>query len=431
MLIPQKIQKYLAKQNHKNWNVELTSSKKYSNIVIIPALDEFDSIPQLIDSLKKNSKYYLERTLFLFVVNNLKSSSKQIKLNNQFTLKYLKNFFLDVSNLTINFGIIDASSNGKELPEKDGGVGFARKLGMDLALNYFDYTSNKKKIFISLDADCTVSSNYLELIVEEFNKNTYHAAVVNFEHTLPDDKIEKAAILNYELFLRYYVLGLKYAKSHYAYNWVGSTIVCDAESYINVGGMNKRKAGEDFYFLEKLAKIDEIHKLDGATVFPSARISSRVPFGTGQRVKRFTDQAQNEYLLYNSESFEILKNWLEIFQNSIFLSSNEYLKAAKSIHPLLFEYLQEQKFEDNWDKILSHSKSDKQINKQKILWMDGFRTLKLIHYLRDNGLPMKNTFREINTLLEKMQVEIDFKTKEDIPSIEGQLNYLQKMRGIT
>jgi len=313
MLIPQKIQKYLAKQNHKNWNVELTSSKKYSNIVIIPALDEFDSIPQLIDSLKKNSKYYLERTLFLFVVNNLKSSSKQIKLNNQFTLKYLKNFFLDVSNLTINFGIIDASSNGKELPEKDGGVGFARKLGMDLALNYFDYTSNKKKIFISLDADCTVSSNYLELIVEEFNKNTYHAAVVNFEHTLPDDKIEKAAILNYELFLRYYVLGLKYAKSHYAYNWVGSTIVCDAESYINVGGMNKRKAGEDFYFLEKLAKIDEIHKLDGATVFPSARISSRVPFGTGQRVKRFTDQAQNEYLLYNSESFEILKNWLEIF----------------------------------------------------------------------------------------------------------------------
>ena len=98
------------------------------------------------------------------------------------------------------------------------------------------------------------------------------------------------------------MLGLIYAKSPYAYHSIGSTMVCDADSYIKVQGMNKRKAAEVFYFLEKLSKITTIRKIGGTTVLPSSRGSWRVPFGTGQRVNRFLDNVQDEYILYSPKS---------------------------------------------------------------------------------------------------------------------------------
>lgn len=125
-------------------------------------------------------------------------------------------------------------------------MGSARKLGMDLALNYFNYSSNQKKLLISLDADCLVKEDYLEEIIKKFNSENLNAAVVSFEHILPENLDQKKAIINYEIFLRHYILGLKYAKSHYDYISVGSTIICTAESYVKVGGMNKKKGGEDF-----------------------------------------------------------------------------------------------------------------------------------------------------------------------------------------
>ena len=56
----------------------------------------------------------------------------------------------------LNIGFVDAASAGKELPQKDAGVGLARKIGMDLALLIFDYDPPGKKILVCLDADCTV-----------------------------------------------------------------------------------------------------------------------------------------------------------------------------------------------------------------------------------------------------------------------------------
>ena len=273
------------------------------------------------------------------------------------------------------------------MADKVGGVGYARKIGMDLSLNFFDFENDRKKIFISLDADCLVSENYLETIIDKFNRDDLHAAVIKFQHPFPKEEYEKAAIINYEIFLRYYVMGLKYANSHFAFHSVGSTIVFDVEGYLKVGGMNKKKAGEDFYFLEKLAKSYEVVQIKDTMVFPSPRVSSRVPFGTGPRVKRFLENPKDEYQLYSPVCFEILKLWLEVFSdNKLSRNSGTLLKEAKSINKALFNFLIREKFEESWNKIIENSKTELQLERQKINWMDGFKTLKLIHYLRDNGL---------------------------------------------
>ena len=47
---------------------------------------------------------------------------------------------------------------------------------------------------------------------------------------------------------RYYVLGLKLANSPFAFPTIGSTMICDYESYIRIGGMNKKRAAGRFLF---------------------------------------------------------------------------------------------------------------------------------------------------------------------------------------
>ena len=429
MQLPPNVKKYLSKQNNVKWKIETAGNKKlFNNIVVIPALKESENVKILLKSILKNEKKFLQETLFVFVINNIPTDELAIKKDNIKLLGYLKEELF--KHPVIQIGVIDASTENKEFPVKDGGVGLARKIGMDLSLRYFDYSNSKKKLLINLDADCTVSENYLETIITEFNNNKYSAGYVHFEHPLPHNIEKQKAIINYEIFLRYYVLGLKYANSPYAFHTVGSTIICDYESYIKIGGMNKRKAGEDFYFLEKLAKIADIKFLKSATVYPSPRISDRVPFGTGQRVRRFINGEKDEYLIYSPAIFEVLKNWLNIFQSEI-LSAERFLGKAKIIDKELYNFLISQNFVSDWGRILINSKTETQIKKQKKIWIDGFKTLKLIHYLRDNKFPQETMFKALDDLLNKMEIKNSIKRTEAIPNIETQLQYLRLLRKIS
>ena len=424
------ISKYLKKQDLSNWRIELNDIKKFNNIIVIPALAELNNINHLLNSLAKNSNQYLKQTLIVIVVNNTISESAENIKENKELLDHLSR--LIPKQFPINLGFIDASTPGKALPNKVGGVGFARKIGMDLSLNLLDFGNNRKKIFISLDADCIVSENYLESIIERFNKDDLHAAVIKYQHLLPKDEYVKTAIINYEIFLRYYVMGLKYAKSPFAFHSIGSTIVFDVEGYLRVGGMNKKKAGEDFYFLEKLAKSYKIVQIKDTMVFPSPRVSTRVPFGTGPRVKRFLEKSKDEYQLYSPISFEILKSWLEIFSDKKkSRDSAKLLIEAKGINKTLFDFLVSEKFEETWNKIIENSKTELQLEKQKINWMDGFKTLKLIHYLRDNEYSNENMFSAITNLLTKIELNHNLSCTQKIPPIDIQLQYLELLRSVT
>ncbi len=278
--IPKAVEDYLKKYGLNHWAVETPLISGITNVVVVPAIAEFENLKKFLGSYIKQDPVYFDSTILIFVINNTNLSGDEIKLDNQQTLIYLRNIMTgspedalgrEVLDSDINFGIIDAASPRKTMPEKDGGVGLARKIGMDAALNIIDYSSKGKKLILTTDADCTLDPNYLKEVVNRFNKQNLPAAVVNFEHDITGNDTITDAIICYEIFLRYYVLGLKYAVSPYAFHTIGSTMVCDFESYIKVEGMNKRKAAEDFYFLEKLAKNVQIESINSTTVYPSGR----------------------------------------------------------------------------------------------------------------------------------------------------------------
>ena len=425
MLIPDKISAYLDKRASNIWNIENDYKKYFQYIIVVPAIAESSNLPKLIKSLEKNDKLELHNTLLLIVVNNSVSSSEEVKKENQKTLSYLRKI-----KSKVNISFIDATSAGKEMDDKNGGVGLARKIGMDLALSKFDYLSINKNIILCTDADCIVDSDYVSEISQEFNRNNLEAAVVNFTHDISGRNDETKAIICYEIFLRYYVLGLSYAKSEYAFHTIGSTMLCTPDAYVKVEGMNKRKAAEDFYFLEKLAKIFPIGEIKSTSIHPSKRGSWRVPFGTGKSVDRYLSNSRDEYLLYNPKSFVILKTWLEVLNDTLISDQSALMKISKNIHPALSDFLTQQDFENFINKVLLKNNNPTEIEKQKHFWFDAFRTLKLIHYLRDATYPNINMFSAIDELLRMMKIENSIKRKSEIPDLKTQKEYLKLLRKI-
>ena len=74
------------------------------------------------------------------------------------------------------------------------------------------------------------------------------------------------------LSLRYYVAGMKYARSHLThFHTIGSTMAVRASYYAKVRGFPKREAGEDFYLLNKLAKVGTVLELEASPELPANR----------------------------------------------------------------------------------------------------------------------------------------------------------------
>src|SRR5262249_26021974 len=163
-------------------------------------------------------------------------------------------------------------------------------IGMDEALRRFDAVERPGGVIVGFDADCRCERNYLTAIERHFERNSNSPGCsIYFEHPLngPLEPAIYEAIAEYELHLRYYVQALRFGGFPHAFHTIGSSMAVRAGVYRKQGGMNKRKAGEDFYFLHKIIPLGGFTNLVETRVIPSPRASDRVPFGTGKAVCDF------------------------------------------------------------------------------------------------------------------------------------------------
>ena len=102
----------------------------------------------------------------------------------------------------------------ENLPRRGAGVGLARKIGMDEAAHRIARSRRCDGIIASLDADCEVERNFLCELEREFREHEHCPGIsIYFEHPIleRDQDSMHEAMLNYELHLRYYVLGQRLA----------------------------------------------------------------------------------------------------------------------------------------------------------------------------------------------------------------------------
>ena len=230
-------------------------SRNYRRAVVIPSLAERVHLPLTIKSLSNSMpRDILDDTLVLVVVNNRPpestDSANQTELMEQIydnaqTLRWLEDMSAKGA---LPLAWIDTSSPGNELPPR-GGVGLARKIGCDSVLAFLLELSKPDAlddfVFFSLDADAIVSPDYLETAGRELMKSGCTGGVISFKHQEADSPESQAAIDEYEAFLNYYVKGLRWAGSPYAFHTIGSCLCFTASGYIRAGGFSaRRQAGK-------------------------------------------------------------------------------------------------------------------------------------------------------------------------------------------
>ena len=367
------IQTYLKKRGITgSWEIIPHPQKKFNQAVVIPALGETELIPHTLTSLNENDILILENTLVLVVVNNAANSPESILKNNQTSLKMLKS-------LQYNFtlGVVDAASSGFELSDKQAGVGLARKIGMDLALPHL---SSTKSLIFCTDADTVVSKDYIEKIIKYFNTNRVQAAVVGFRHLESNNKKQEEAIRLYEKYLFQTAEKMRDSGSPYGYVAMGSTMVCTAEAYCAVGGMPRKKATEDFYFLQELTKYEAVHTIHEILVYPSPRPIARVYLGTGFRMEQVQNGFDMNTLYFSDLAFHLLSNWIDLGSNAWKLGFSHLIKKISAIHPDLTDFLLQEGIKEIWMNLQINAPSKEHFAKQFHRWYDGLKTIRFLKH---------------------------------------------------
>jgi len=369
------------------WRIEGCTEGGFGGAVVIPALAESVTLSATLSSLAANPPDVLRDFLVLVVVNHRPDAPLSDKADNLATLRLLSAGDPQLSRHKLAW--VDAASAGLEMPVKGGGVGLARRIGLDLALSRLDGLDglDNDPLLVCLDADTLVQPDYLPALVRHFRQSACGAAVIPFCHqhgpTAESDRI----ITRYELFLRGYVLGLSLAGSPYAFHSVGSAMACRATAYVKIGGMNSRSAGEDFYFLQQLARTAGVEQLSGTVVHPSPRASHRVPFGTGRSVSRMLAYGEREQLFYHPACFRVLGAWLGLVANQPDADGCSLREQAGAISPCLGEYLDLNRFGDIWEKLRRNNPVPAALLRAFHGWFDGLKTMKLIHHLSAGPFP--------------------------------------------
>ena len=396
--LPSNIRAYLNKRAAgKPWQINTPPARTFSGAVVIPSLAEAVNLPQTLESLSRNPADLLDRFMILIVVNQRADAPEKDTSDNRMTLENLplwqQQFGLD------NLFWVDAAQPGFELPPKQG-VGLARKVGLDLALRFLDFRQDDP-LLICLDADTLVQPDYLPAITRHFATSSAGGASIPYRHRPAPDPAGQSAIDRYELFLRIYMLGLELAGSPYAFHTVGSAMACRASAYVGSGGMNRRLAGEDFYFLQQVHKTSGISPLSGTIVHPSPRSSHRVPFGTGRSVGDMLNEGEQRLLFYQPVVFSIVGDWLACVAKNSEAGAESLLNGAARISPVLCEFLEQAGFSDAWNNLNSNNRESAKLTAAFHGWFDAFRTMRLIHELSDNAYPRIAPEKAVAPLLER------------------------------
>ena len=363
------ISSYLKKRSIKGpWNLEPVPKHTFKYALVIPVYNELGYIDILIDSIKKQHEKILRTTAVVFVVNNSMSDNDIIKSNNKRTIELISSLKEDL------FFVIDASTSGKEIAEEFAGVGFARKLGADLIINHMSIDS----ILLYTDADVLLDKNYLKFIDEYYLENTNSmAAVVGFRHQKSSDSHINQIIEEYERYLYDTAHRINKSGSPYGYVSIGSCITCRYKAYLAVGGMNKKKATEDFYFLNELAKFNNVDTIKEILVYPSSRSENRIYLGTGFHINNILSGGKIEDLYFPDIGYSKLESLIQIIFNSFTLPIDDINKNLMNLDQG-YEFLIKNNVIYIIEELQRTSKSANQFINQFNRWFDALKTIKFI-----------------------------------------------------
>lgn len=392
-------------------------------IVVIPSYLEKDIVSTL--SFLKKAQKPIGSIEVITLINYSETDTDENKKWSREQYNHLSIWCEKNSERAIQFRVILAGN----LPEKHFGAGLARKIGMDLALKRFDEVYNPQGLILSLDADAEIEDNYFTAIEETIDSHTdFGGCIINFAHALEGNEFGTQvyeAIVKYELYLRYYKHILNHIGFPFARYTIGSCFGIKALVYLRHGGMNRKKAGEDFYFLNKVLPHENFVDICNTCVHPSSRPSLRAAFGTGRVIHDYIHSRQQEFLTFHPEAFyELAKLFAAVDQ----LYSSEAKKTSSIFSnwsKALQKFLIENHFEEKVNEIQTNTANPDSFRKRFFLWFNGFRVVKYLNYVHRNYYTKIPVRHAVTNLLTRMNKVVTSKDERYL------LKYLRKLDSVS
>ncbi len=412
------IQNYLDKRPFIRPLSTVTPSEDLKMIVVIPAFRE-DQLFEALDSLLNASP--LDYRVEIIPILNYPDNSDG--LDQEFHQQQYEELVGKYGHQTKG-NIVVLPILPIPLPEKSAGVGLVRQIGMNEAARRFSLVGNSNGIIVNFDADCVCNPDYFKEIDAYYQSaNAKPCLSIGFEHPLDHlNETSKSAIVDYELHLRYYIQAQKWIRYPFAYHTLGSCFAITVSEYCRQGGMNQRKAGEDFYFMHKFSIHEQLGEIKKPLVYPSSRESLRVPFGTGKAITDYLNQGiQMSYALQAILEF-----------GDLFNSANEYLKLSEldmelywlNKSPVAWECIKKQGVVSEILQLKKNTSDNKSLMDRYQKWLNPFRLMKFLHELRDlsySDLEVGQCAREL-LMLKGLDVS-EIQSNEELLKVFRKLDY--------
>lgn len=374
---------YLQKNAFLPPQIAIAPDKDLALVVVIPCHDEPDlcgSLEALAQCQPPNGAVEV-----IVVINAGQNHSDAVKQQNQLSLQEAMAWKLanDRQGFITHLIHVDA------LPPKHAGVGLARKIGMDEAVRRFE-ALGRDGIIVCFDADSRCQANYLQAIDAHFLTQPKAAsASIHFEHPIEGEWEPEVlqGIIRYELYLRYYRLALQWAGHPHAWHCIGSSMAVRSSAYQEQGGMNRRKAGEDFYFLQKYIQLGRHSEINTTQVIPSPRASHRVPFGTGKAISAYLGAPTENYPVIAFSAFADFRVFLSRVSEMRNWEKPEFEEFERSLPKNLGRWVKEAEVWKMVKEAQANTISEASFRHRFFRNLDALKALQYFHFCQSQGLP--------------------------------------------
>ena len=214
--------------------------------------------------------------------------------------------------------------------------------------------------------------------------------------------------------LRYYFQGLAYSGFPYVFHTVGSAIAVKALQYVKAWGMNRRQAGEDFYFIQKLVPAGGYFNLNSTTVYHSPRASFRVPFGTGASIGKLMEGNLPTLLTYNMMAFKELRTFFGMAENIYHCNPEELSGCYNSFPPGLKLFIDEKEWTEKMVEIKNNTSGLPSFKKRFFGWFNMFRIVKYLNNVHIEFFEKRPVDVSASELLENTGIIIKSKEPVDL-----------------
>ncbi|VAW47521.1 hypothetical protein MNBD_GAMMA02-1229 [hydrothermal vent metagenome] len=370
-------------------------------MLIIPACGEVEDFLVQLMQHQQHTK-----VLVVMVVNRPKghTNSVQWRTENDVLLLHLSMQYTEIIDLPTGHRLLTVSKTDNcqydvllldfntQAFDPNKGVGLARRIAADTALFLIEQKTIKTAWIFSTDADVVLPTGYFEVVEAVPAKSS--ALSLCFVHITGYSNQENLQY-QYDFKLKYYQMAVRFIGAAYDYIPLGSTLIVAANCYAQVRGFPCRSGGEDFYILNKLAKLGSIYQPQQPVIEIQSRFSDRVPFGTGPAISKIQQQ-QNEgevITYYHPQIFHVLKSWrltIEAYYDTQQLPKDDRgLNKHWELDAVLQQAMSQIKSTDRWQQFVHE-------------WFDAFKILKSVHFLRKeyesismNNLLESHAYKEI------------------------------------